>query len=83
MTTFNVKWSVREMINGPGRHDFGVRDGDVTTVADGEVVKEAESADSLRAELTAALEQGFPRHVLGPTYDIDRIYDIEITEVAT
>jgi len=81
MSTFHVKWSVREHISGPGRHDDGVRDGDVSTVADGEVDKEANSADDLRAELTALLEKTFPPHGLGPTYDIDRTYNIEITQI--
>lgn len=81
MSTFNIKWSVREHINGPGMHDGGVRDGDITTVASGEVNKEAESAEALQADLTAALEKAFPRHGLGPTYDIDRVYDIEITPI--
>lgn len=79
MATFHIKWSVRETINGGGQHDDGVRDGDITTVASGEIFKEGESAEALRAELTAVLEKAFPRHGLGPTYDIDRTYDIEIT----
>lgn len=79
MTTFHVKWAVKEHINGSGKHDDGVRDGDITTVASGEVDKEAESAEAIRSDLTAALEQGFPKHALGSTYDIDRTYDIEIT----
>lgn len=81
MTRFHMKWAVRETINGPGKHDDGVRDGDSSIVADGEVDKEAESADALAAELTAALERSFPRLGLGPTYNIDRTYDIKITPV--
>lgn len=80
MTTFHVKWSVSEHINGPGKHDDGVRDGDVNVVASGEVDKEATSADEIRADLTAALRKGFPEQGLGPTYNIDRVYHIEITE---
>lgn len=81
MKTFHVVWSVSELINGPGRHDDGVRDGDVSTVASGEVTKEAESVEAIRAELTEALERGLPRHALGPTYNIERTYNIEITDV--
>ena len=81
MPSYNIKWSVTEIVNGPGQHDDGVRDGDKRHVADGEVIKEGESADALRAELTAALERGFPRVGLGPTYNLDRTYNIEITEV--
>lgn len=80
MKMFHVEWSVKEHINGPGKHDDHVRDGDVNTVAEGKVDKEGESADALRAELTALLKSSYPEHGLGPTYDIDRTYHIEITE---
>lgn len=81
MTTFHVQWAVREIINGPGQHDGGVRDGDITIVASGEINKTALSPEDLRSELMKALEQAFPPHALGPTYDIDRTYDIEITPI--
>lgn len=78
MSNYNIVWRVEEVISGPGQHDGGVRDGDRRTVADGKVQKEAASEASLRAELTAVLEGIYPRHAYGPTYDIDRIYHIEI-----
>lgn len=78
---FKIKWSVRETVNGPGSHDDGVRAGDTKIVASGDIDKEGESAEALRAELTLALEKAFPHHGLGPTYDIDRTYTIEITPV--
>lgn len=81
MPTYNIKWRVIEQVNGLGRHDDGVRDGDRSTIADGVVDREAESEAAIRAELTAALEKSFPPHGLGPTYDLDRWYEIEITEV--
>lgn len=83
MKSFNVKWDVTEIVNGPGRHDNGVRDGDRTIVASGEVTVPAPegSAENLRTSLTADLEDVFPRHAVGPTYDLDRIYNIEVTEV--
>lgn len=80
MPTYTVKWSVKEHVNGPGRHDDGVRDGDVRTLASGERDIEGESAEQLRGELTADLERVFPRQALGPTYNLDRVYEIEITE---
>lgn len=81
MPSFTVKWTVIEQVNGSGQHDEGVRDGDRRTLADGVVEKEAESEDALRAALTAVLEQTYPPHALGPTYDLDRWYEIEITPV--
>jgi hypothetical protein len=78
MTNYEITWSVAEVISGPGLHDNGVRDGDRRIVADGKVQKEAVSEAVLRAELVAVLENCYPRHDFGPTYDIDRIYHIEI-----
>lgn len=77
--TFLVKWRVIEVVSGPGQHDDGVRDGDTATIADGVVSREAESEDAIRRELTAALEKAFPPHALGPTYDLLRRYEIDIT----
>jgi len=80
MSRFNVNWKVVQVINGPGDHDDGVKDGDTTVLATGEVKgKEADSANALRADLTAALEQAFPPFAQGPTYDMLRSYDILIT----
>lgn len=81
MPTFHVKWRVIEIVNGPGRHDGGRRDGDRDEIATGEIDKVAENAHTIRAELTAALQDTWPRHALGPTYDLDRVYEIEITPV--
>lgn len=80
MATYTVKWAVKEHVNGPGKHDDGVRDGDVRTLATGEKDVDGESAAVLRAELAAALEAAFPRQALGPTYNLDRVYEIEIAE---
>lgn len=82
MTLFHVKWSVTKVISGGGKHDDGVRDGDREVEASGEVDREGSSAAAIEADLTSALENAFPRHALGPTYDIDRIYNIEITPTA-
>ncbi|MFH0892573.1 MAG: hypothetical protein V1867_07430 [Candidatus Falkowbacteria bacterium] len=81
MSKFKVKWKVTEFVNGRGEHEDGVRGGDQRILASGEVVKEAESAEMLKSQLTEALEQAFPRTALGPTYNLDRIYDIDINEV--
>lgn len=81
MPTYTVKWRVIEQVNGPGRHDDGVRDGDKSTIADGVAERVAESEDAIRSELTHVLENAFPRHALGPTYDLDRWYEIEITAI--
>lgn len=82
MPFFDIEWSVTESINGPGEHDDGVRDGDQKIVANGKVQKEADSGDSIREELTQVLRKEFPPHSLGPTYDIERTYSIEINEVS-
>lgn len=79
MPSYTVKWRVIEQVNGLGRHDDGVRDGDKRTIADGVVDREAESEEAIRSELAQVLENAFPRHALGPTYDLDRWYEIEIT----
>lgn len=74
---YDIKWRVEEQVSGPGKHDDGVRDGDRKVLASGEVVKDGDEAD-LRAQLTAALREAFPEHALGPTYNLDRIYTIEM-----
>lgn len=82
---FQIDWNVMETINGPsgqgGLHDDGVCDGDKTCAASGSIEKEGESEAALREELTAELKKVFPEHGLGPTYDIERSYDIKIVEV--
>lgn len=77
---YDIIWRVEEVVNGPGHHDKGIRDGDHRTLAEGKVQKEGDSEAVLRAELTEVLEKSFPRHALGPTYDLDRIYHIDITD---
>lgn len=81
MSEFDITWKVEEIVNGPGRHDGGVRDKDRFIIADGKVVMQGESEKALRSELTKVLEQNFPRHAVGSTYDLYRIYHIEITDV--
>jgi hypothetical protein len=78
VSLYNIKWQVEEIVSGPGQHDGDVRDGDRRTVATGDVVKDGASEDELRSELTRMLEQVYPRHAYGPTYELDRIYHIEI-----
>jgi hypothetical protein len=75
---FQVDWTVTERINGPGQHDDGAVDGQVSVVASGFVEKEAESAEELRNALKGALKVSFPAVGYGPTYNIDREYDIEV-----
>lgn len=81
MSLYDIKWRVEEVVSGPGQHDGGVMDGDRHTVAAGDVVKEGSSEEELRAELTRILEQTYPRHAYGPTYELDRIYHIDISEI--
>jgi hypothetical protein len=81
VSKFDITWRVEEVVSGPGQHDGGVRDGDRRFVADGNVQKEALSEVALRSELTGVLENIYPRHSYGPTYNIDRIYHIDILEV--
>lgn len=81
MSLYEIKWRVEEVVSGPGQHDGGVRDGDVRNIAAGDVIKEGTSEDELRSELTRALEQAYPRHAYGPTYELDRIYHIDISEI--
>lgn len=78
MSEYDIIWKVEEIVSGSGQHDDGVRDGDRRIVADGKVRKEGVSEGALRVELTGVLQQHFPRHAFGPTYDLDRIYHIEI-----
>lgn len=80
MPTYDVSWSVVETVNGAGKHDGGVKDGGHRTLAEGRVQKEAASEEAIRTELTTVLKGNFPEHVLGPTYDLERIYKIEITQ---
>jgi hypothetical protein len=77
--TWTVTWSVEELISGPGKHDDGARDGDRDTIAKGQVDKEGDP-NTLRAELMEILRETWPPHALGPTYDIDRLYHIDISE---
>lgn len=79
MTLFNVVWHIEERINGPGKHDDGVRDDDVRIIARGEVQKEATSENEIRTALTQALREAFPDKDLGPTYNIYKTYVIDIT----
>lgn len=81
MPMFNVKWSVTEIVNGAGEHDDGVRDKQRKVIARGEINKEGESAEALRSALTSLLEKNFPREDMGPTYNLDRVYDINITPI--
>jgi uncharacterized protein (DUF1697 family) len=80
MSKYDIKWRVEEQVSGPGKHDGGVRDGDRSVLASGQVVKEGDEAN-LRAQLTAALKDAYPEHTHGPTYDLDRIYTIEMQPV--
>lgn len=79
MPTFNVKWSVHETVVGSGDHDGGVREGDRFLVAQGDVDKEAESPEQIDQDLRALLMDSWPLQGLGPTYNLDRQYDIAIT----
>lgn len=81
MPNFHVKWSVQERVVGPGEHDHGIREGDVFDVAKGETDKEAESEQAIYDELNALLRSTWPQQGLGPTYNLDRVYKIEITPV--
>lgn len=81
MQVYDITWKVEEVVSGPGQHDGGVRDKDRRILADGKVQKEAVSEDALRSELTVVLESHYPRHDYGPTYELDRIYHIEIRPV--
>lgn len=73
MNEYLVIWRVVAVDNGG---DF---DGKRRIDASGEVRKIGEP-DTLKAELTALLEQRFPRHQLHGTYDTDRVYEIEISQ---
>lgn len=77
---FKVVWNVWEQVNGPGLNEDGTRDGDRIFLAKGETVKEFDTADDLRRSLTADLRVAFPPNALRGTYEVDRIYNIEITE---
>ncbi len=81
MRTFDVIWKVEEVVNGPGEHDDGRRDGQRTVVARGHARKEAETDEELRSTLSNLLKKTWPPMAMGPTYDLVRNYLIEINEV--
>lgn len=80
MTTYNVVWSVKETVNGPGEHDGGVRDGDVNVLAQGTTQREGDPS-AMYDELMALLRETWPPESVGPTYDLIRTYEIDIREV--
>lgn len=75
MPAFEVRWAVTEIANGSGDD---VRHGDQREVASGYVVKDGESAEAIAAELRPHLEQTFPKVVMGPTYQFERTYSINV-----
>lgn len=77
MASYLVKWKVTEVANGTGDEYVHGRE---YHVAEGTVTKEAASPGAIREELTKVLEDAFPLHVMAGTYELDRVYDIEITE---
>lgn len=79
MDRFEITWSVDEIVNGRD-FDNDRRQGDRSTIADGHVFKEGEE-QNLREQLTEMLEQGFPRHQVYGTFEVDRVYNIKIERV--
>lgn len=76
---YRIKWHVDEVISGRD-FDRDLKNGDSITIAEGDVVKEGDEA-LLRAQLTHALEEGFPRHQMGGTWEADRVYHMNFEEV--
>lgn len=74
---FHVVWSVHEVVNGSGD---GLSHGDRRQIAQGEVTKSAASGNAIRTELLAALKGAFPKHVMGGTFELDRVYDVSIRD---
>lgn len=77
---FHVVWSVHEVVDGSGDD---LRHGDRRQVAQGEVIRSADSEDAIRAELLAVLKDSFPKHVVGGTYELDRVYEVSIRECSS
>ena len=83
MTKFDIVWSVVERTAGDSYdEDDGIVNGDEKIVAEGKITKEAHTASELHEGLTEALERGFPRHQMGPTWEKYRNYIIDIKEAA-
>jgi hypothetical protein len=82
MPKFRVTWSVFEVVHADvGVHDDGVKDGDRRRLAGSEIIKEARTKQEIESDLISRLKKVFPRHAPGSTYDLEREYKIEISEV--
>ena len=79
MTLFNIAWSVVQIINGKTYPEDGVQDGERTVLARGECQKEADSASALKSALLTDLKAAFPEITYGPTYNMERFYEVDIT----
>jgi hypothetical protein len=78
MKKFKVVWSVMSVANGSGDN---ISNGDRIREASGSVVKEGNSADELKEELTKALMGAFPKVQMRGTYEFNRVYNIDIEEI--
>ncbi len=81
MPKFQVDWHVVEVVNGIGDLDDGKKDGEKTICARGSVEIDKTNENELRKELMLLLKQSYPEHALRSTYDLNRSYVIEVTEV--
>lgn len=77
MPRYLVTWSVDELVNGPGHPEDGKKH---LGIAKGRIEKDGEEAD-LRRELTQLLQRSWPPTALGDTYNLERIYNIDIQKV--
>lgn len=76
-TQFRIKWRVVETANGSSDN---LKHGESQTIASGDVIKQGDEGQ-LRKDLTKALEDAFPKHQYGGTYELDRVYHIDMEPV--
>ena len=81
MPKFQVDWHVVEVVNGTGEHDDGRKDSEKTICARGSIQVDKSSENEVRKELLPLLKQGYSEHELRATYDLNRSYVIEVTEI--
>ncbi len=81
MKVFNIVWSVVELVNGMTFPEDGLQDGEKKVLARGECQKEADSASALKRALLTDLRECWPETAYGPTYNLERFYEVEITPV--
>ena len=82
MKSFDIDWKVIQLRDGCEEDGSACKVGG-SIVAKGQITKEGNSVDELRAALTTHLSQAFPEHEMGATFELTHVYDISIQETVT